>query len=94
MFQRKPFILDGIRPLDLRSFQCIPNKFFPKISQIVPKFHGEYDELALDHLDSFYTFVKYYEIYAKDYLMKLIVRTLKDNARESYESIPTQSISS
>lgn len=94
MFQRKPIIPDGIRPLNLRNFQCIPNKLFPKLSQLVPKFHGEYDELALDHLGSFYTFVKDYEIYAEDYVMKLFIKTLKDNAREAYESLPTQRISS
>lgn len=67
---------------------------FPNLSKLVPKFHGEYDELALDRLGSFYTFVKYYEIYVEDYVMKLFIRTLKDDAREAYESLPTQSISS
>lgn len=94
MFQRKPFIPDGIRPLDLIGFQCIPNKLFLKLSQLVPKFHGEYDESTIDHLDVFYTFVKDYEVYAEDYVMKLFARTLRDNARESYESLPTHSISS
>lgn len=94
MFQRKPIIPDGIRLLDLSGFQCIPTKLFPKLSQLVPKFHGEYDESTIDHLDVFYTFVKDYEVYAEDYVMKLFLRTLKDNAREAYESLPTHSISS
>lgn len=94
-FQRKPFIPDGIRPLDLRGFQCVPTKcILPKLSPLVPKFHGEWDESAIDHLNAFYTFVKDYEIDVEHLVMKLFIRTLWGYAREAYESLPTQSISS
>ena len=91
-FERKPFVPDGIRPLDFSKFE--PSKLSPKLSQLVPKFHGEWDESAIQHLDAFYTFIEDYEICSEDQVMKLFARTLKDNARQAYESLPTQCISS
>ena len=93
-FERKPFILDGVRPLDFRNFDYELSRLSPKLSQLVPKFHAEWDEWAVQHLDAFHTFVEYFDIYSKDQLITLFAKTLKDNARQAYESLPTQCISS
>ena len=93
-FERKLFIPDGIRPLNFNKFDYEPSKLSPKFSQLVPKFHGEWDESAIRHLDAFYTFLEDYDICAEDQVMKLFARTLKDNARQAYESLATQCISS
>ena len=88
-FERKPFISNGIMPLDFRKFDYEPRKLSPKLLQLVPQFYGEWDELTIQHLDEFYTFIEDYEIFAEDQVMKLFSRTLKYNARQAYESLPT-----
>ena len=93
-FQRKPFIPDGIKPLDFSNFDYEHSRLSPKLSQLVPKFNGEWDELAIRHLDAFYTFIEDYEICSEYQIMKLFARTFKNNARQPYESLPTQCISS
>ena len=80
--------------MNFRSFDYELSRLSPKLSQLVPKFHAEWDESAVQHLDAFHTFVEYFDIYSKDQLITLFARTLKDNARQAYESLPTQCISS
>ena len=65
-FERKLFIPDGIRPLDFNNFDYEPSKLCPKLSQHVPKFHGEWDESAIQHLDAFYAFIEDYEVCAEE----------------------------
>ena len=93
-FQRKPFIPDGIRALDFSNFDYESSKLSPRLSQLVPKFHGEWDESAIRHLDAFYTFIEDYEICAEDQVMKLFARALKNDARQAYKSLTRECISS
>lgn len=57
-------------------------------------FHVSESKSIVKKVQSFNEFVEDFQINTKDVVMKVFMRSLKDTAREWYESLPTQCISS
>lgn len=57
-------------------------------------FHAQESELVLHHFKIFKEFVEDYQFCNEDMVMKFFVKSLKDSAKDLYECLAAQSVSS
>lgn len=60
----------------------------------MPLFHAQESESTHHHVKLFSEFVEDYQLCNEDIVMKLFVRSLKDGAKDLYECLAAQSVSS
>jgi hypothetical protein len=86
----------NFKPLDMSEISGYPREMPPKYVKWLPKFTGDDEVRAEDHMRNFWAFFELHPISddVEDLAMKIFSATLHGNARKWYDSLPDASITS
>lgn len=81
--------LDRYRQIDFTRIQGYPNAIRNELRNVIPKFLGSSAITGEDHIKAFQNIMDNFEDENEDVVMKMLIQSLIDDAREWYKVCQT-----